>query len=114
MDKRHELKEKAGKMTKRAKTEVKKNYGINEKSDSRPRYVPGSWKGTKENPKMSKIRYKQRYIPGFWKGNAKKDSYRPRYVPGFWKGTKEAPKKSEKFIYKPRYIPGSWKGTPEI
>ena len=46
-----------------------------------PRYIPGSWKGTKENPKIGEIRYIQRYIPGFWKGNAE-TSNKPKYIPG--------------------------------
>jgi hypothetical protein len=100
------LKEEAGKAAKKAKTEVKKIPGTKEKSGSGPLYAPGSWKGTKSNPKIENISYKQRYIPGLWKEN------KPKYVPGFWKGTKENPK-IEKIKYKQRYIPGLWKGTSQ-
>lgn len=88
MHKRHETKAKTDKAAKTTRIEVKKIPKRNEKISYKPRYVPGSWKGTKETPIDEKVSYKQRYIPGSWKG------------------TTENPKIGEKVSYEQRYIKG--------
>jgi hypothetical protein len=98
--KKHTAKSKAHKTAKKIEIKVNKIPTV----ENKPRYIPGSWKGTTQKKVISKTGYKPRYIPGFWKPTAEN---KPRYIPGSWKGTKQ--KKISQIRYKPRYIPGFWR-----
>ena len=62
MAKKQKAKVEFDKTAKRTEKEFKKIPKIDSKVDSKPLYVFGSWKGTKETKVASKISYKPRYV----------------------------------------------------
>ena len=80
--KQQKAKSEADETAKKIKTKVNKSPKV----ESKPRYIPGFWKGTTPKKVLPKTGYKPQYIPGFWKPAAESKT---RYIPGSWKGITE-------------------------